>query len=462
MNVCRQPVIGRTVAGVAAAVMVAAALLPAVAQAQSLQTWGGGSGSWFANPGNWSSSAGSGLVWSNTGAPRAFFTAGSGTLTLNGSVALSVNSGTQAGMNFLESGTWTLSSGSVAGRFWVFGASGSSTIQLTLDNNINLRGSTEASLSGSNSSQVEVVLRNLGASTTPLLQASAGAVRFTVGADTNFGSIREFRPTQNAGGGFSATGSNPFFSGTLGISQYTFESNGHTFSVGTLANHTGSAGRILTIAGTGGIASGTFLASAGATHTAWTKAGSGFLSVDRLVTSGTQDFIVSAGSMFLNGSSTDLGNLNLASGATLGGTGSLAFAPGKVLTGSAGSIFTADMTAGGLDIAGTVALSQGGSGVTMRLSGLLPTTGTTTLMSWTTLSTGSFATITYDTGTGLATLTPDLASTALDGGMVSYTAVPNSLVFIAVPEPATVCLLAGGVAILSGRAVRRRYRRRHG
>jgi hypothetical protein len=109
-----------------------------------------------------------------------------------------------------------------------------------------------------------------------------------------------------------------------------------------------------------------------------------------------------------------------------------------------------------------VALSQGGSGVTMRLSGLLPTTGTTTLMSWTTLSTGSFATITYDTGTGLATLTPDLASTALDGGMVSYTAVPNSLVFIAVPEPATVCLLAGGVAILGGRAVRRRYRRRHG
>jgi hypothetical protein len=459
MNARRQSVIGRAVARIAAAVIVGAALLPAAAQAQTLYTWGGGSGNWFSNP-NWSSSGSSGIVWNNGApSPRAFFTAGSGTLTVNGSVALSTSGTATAGMNFLQSGTWTLSSGSIRGDTWAFGASGSSTIKLTLDN-VALVGITQASMNALNSSQVEVVLGNLAGSTTPLLQSPAGAVRFTVGADTNFGSIRQFRPTQANGGGFSATGNTSFSSGTLGIAQYTFDSNGYTFSAATLSNFSGSGTRMLTITGTGGIAAGTFLASNGATHTVWTKAGTGFLSVDTLVTSGTQNFSVAAGSMLLNGSSTNLGNLNLASGATLGGTGSLGFAAGSVLTGSAGSFFTADMTAGGLDVLGTLALSQAGSGVTLRLSGLLPTTGTTTLMSWTTLSTGNFSAITYDTGTGLATLTPDLASPALGGGKVSYTAVPNSIVFIPVPEPATVGLLAGGAALLGGRAVRRRRRRR--
>jgi len=457
MNASRRFTIGVTVARVAAAVILGTLLLPAAAQAQTLYTWNGGSSNWFSNA-NWSGTSGPSITWNNAApSPRAFFTAGSGTLNLNGSVALSTAGTGTAGMNFLQSGTWTLSSGSIRGNTWAFGASGSSTIQLTLDDVV-LVATTQASMIALNSSQVEVVLGNLAGSTTPLLAAPVGAVRFTVGADTNFGSIRQFRPTQANGGGFSATGNTPFFSGTLGIAQYTFESNGYTFSAATLANFSGSLTRTLTINGTGGIASGTFLASNGATHTAWTKAGTGFLSVDSLVTSGTQDFIVSAGSMLFNGTSTNLGNVNVRSGAILGGTGSLGFAAGKVLTGSAGSIFTADMTAGGLDIAGTLALAQGGSGVTLRLSGLLPTTGTTTLMSWTTLSTGSFATITYDTGTGLATLTPGLASPVLDGGMVSYTAVPNAIVFIPVPEPTTVGLLAGGAALLGGREIRRRRR----
>jgi hypothetical protein len=454
MNSPPQSCIGRIVTRVVSAGMVAAALLPAVAHAQ-IQTWGGGSGNWFGNA-NWSSSAGSGLVWTST-TPRAFFTAGSGTLTLNGSVTLDTSSsgtnssGSGSGMNFLQSGTWTLSSGTVLGRAWALGASGSSTIKLTLDN-VALNAATEATFSAFNTSQVEIVLGNLANSTTPLLSTPAGPVSFTVGADTNFGSIKTFRPNQVTGAGFSATGNNPFFSGTLAASAFTFTSNGHTFSAATVANVTNSPVRTLTITGTGGIAAGTFLASsASGTHTVWTKAGTGFLSMDSLVTTGTQDFIVSAGSMLFNGTSTDLGNVNVASGAILGGTGSLSFAAGKVVTGSAGSIFTADMTAGGLDIAGTLALAQTGSGVTLRLSGLLPTSGTTTLMSWTTLSTGSFTRITYND----TEVFPDIATPTLGGGKVSYNTVENAIVFIAVPEPAAVCLLAGGAALLGGLASRR-------
>ena len=448
----RQPVIARPIARAGFAVIVAAVLLPAVAQAQTLYTWGGGNGTWFTDL-NWSTSGSTGIVWNNAApSPRAFFTAGSGTLTVNGNVALSTNTGTtQAGMNFLGNGTWTLTSGSIRGNNWAFGASGSSTIKLTLDN-VALLGPVQASLNAYNSSQVEVVLGNLASSTTPLLTVATGAIKLTVGSDTNLGSIREVRPTQNAGGGLSATGNTPFYSGTVGLAAYTFESNGYTFSAATLANFTGSATRTLTITGTGGIAAGTLLASNGATHTVWTKAGTGFLSVDRLVTTGTQDFIVSAGSMFFNGTSGTLGNLNVASGATLGGTGSLGFAAGKVLTGSAGSFFTADMTAGGLDIAGTLNLATTGSGVTLRLSGLLPTSGTTTLMSWTSLQSGSFTRITYND----TEVFPDIATPTLAGGRVSYTAVPNAIVFIAVPEPATVCLLAGGAALVGSHVVRRR------
>jgi hypothetical protein len=460
MNSPPRSCIGRMVARVVSAGMVAAALLPAVAQAQTLYTWNGGSGNWISNP-NWSGTSGSSITWNNSApSPRAFFTAGSGTLTINDNtnVALSTNTGTTgAGMNFMESGTWTLASGSIRGNNWAFGASGSSTIKLTLDN-VALLGPVQASLNAYNSSQVEVVLGNLASSTTPLLTAPTGAIKFTVGSDTNLGSIREFRPTQNAGGGLSATGNTPFYSGTVGLAGYTFDSNGYTFSAATLANYSGSGTRMLTITGTGGIAAGTLLASNGVTHTVWTKAGTGFLSVDTLVTSGTQDFIVSAGSMLFNGTSTNLGNVNVASGAILGGTGSLSFAAGKVVTGSAGSIFTADMTAGGLDIAGTLSLAQSGSGVTLRLSGLLPTSGTTTLMSWTTLSTGSFTRITYND----TEVFPDIATPTLGGGMVSYNTVENAIVFIAVPEPAAVCLLAGGAALLGGREIRRRRRRRRG
>jgi hypothetical protein len=453
MNTSPRSCIGRMIARVVSAGMVAAALLPAVAQAQTLFTWNGGSGNWFSNT-NWSGTSGPSIVWDNPApSPRAFFTAGSGTLTVNGNVALSESGTAAAGMNFLQSGTWTLSSGSIRGDTWAFGTSGSSTIRLTLDN-VALLGKTQASMNALNSSQVEVVLGNLASSTTPLLNAPLGAVRFTVGADTNFGSIRTFRPTQAAGGGFSATGNTVFSSGTLGIAQYTFDSNGYTFSAATLSNFSGSGTRDLTITGTGGIAAGTLLASNGAVHTVWTKAGSGFLSVDSLVTSGTQNFIVSAGSMLFNGSSTNLGNVNVRSGAIIGGTGSLGFAADRVLTGSAGSIFTADMTAGGLDIQGTLALTGTGSGVTLRLSGLLPTTGTTTLMSWSTLSTGSFTRITYND----IEVFPDIATPTLGGGMVSYTAVPNSIVFIPVPEPATICLLAGGAALLGGHVIRRRHR----
>jgi hypothetical protein len=89
-----------------------------------------------------------------------------------------------------------------------------------------------------------------------------------------------------------------------------------------------------------------------------------------------------------------------------------------------------------------------------QLSGLLPTSGTTTLMSWSTLSTGSFTRITYND----IEVFPDIATPTLGGGMVSYTAVPNSIVFIAVPEPATICLLAGGAALLGGHVIRRRRR----
>jgi hypothetical protein len=446
------------IARVVAAILLTAAL-PGIAHAQFSQTWLGGSGNWFGNA-NWASPAGSPVNWvTGSSNVRAIFSGAAGTINLTGSTpaAFSTASGSAASaMQFESGGNWKLSSGTLAARNWAMGSLTQSTITLELDG-IALTNTGDATFTPFNSSTAEIVLGNLAGSTVPLLQGATtgGTVTFSVGSATNFGSIGIFGPYQ----GFKATG-DAVFSGTLrpGNAQ-VFDSNGYTVSTGVMQPSGNTALRTLTINGTGALATGTFYASSlSGTAVVWTKQGTGRLEIDTLVTSGTQNFNVSAGTLLLQESSTDLGNINLASGATLGGTGSLAFAATKVLTGSAGSFFTADMTAGGLDILGTLALAQSGSGVTLRLSGLLPTSGTTTLMNWTTLSTGSFATITYDTGTSLVTLTPDSPSTALAGGQVSYTAVPNSLVFIAVPEPASVCLLAGGAAILGGRELRRRRR----
>lgn len=442
--------IGRSLKIVAVATLLAASL-SGTASAQALQTWLGGSGNWFGNP-NWMSSSGSGINWVNTSGAGATFAGTPGTINLSGSAPTTFNgtSGSAANaMRFLSAGTWTLQSGTIAGRYWSFGTTSAINVTLELDG-IALTNANDATFTGYGGSTGEVVLKSLAGSTTPLLQGNAGSL-FSVGTTTNFGSINLFNPTV----GFKATG-NVTFSGTLRPNTYTFESNGYTFSSAAVANGGNSTNRTLTITGTGGITTGTFFASAqpATTHSVWTKAGTGFLKVDTLVTSGTQDFNVSAGSMLFNGTSSSLGNLNLTSG-TLGGAGAIGFASGKLLTASAGSFFTANMTNGGLDILGSLSLSQTGAGVELLLSGLLPTSGTTTLMSWTTLTSGSFSKIRYN-GTEV---TPGVASGTLDGGQVAYT--PTSIQFIAaipVPEPATMALLASGGAAILGHRLRRRRR----
>lgn len=442
---------GSRVARISAVAAVLVVALSGTASAQYNQTWLGGSGNWFGNP-NWGSPAGSPANW-QTGQTnvRAAFSGAAGTINLGGSTpaTLSTASGTlNAAMRFLTGGNWKLTTGTLNARYWAMGAVSQATISLELDG-IALTNPTDTTFTPYNASAVEVVLGNLANSTTPSLAATAssGTATFTMGAATNFGSIREFNPTM----GFATT-ANVTFSGTLRPGQYTFNSNGYRFTVGTVANGGNSTARVLTITGTGGITTGTFFASAqpATTHTVWTKAGAGYLQLSTLVASGTQDFSVSAGSMIMDGTSSNLGNLTLASGATLGGTGAIGFAAGKVLTGSAGSFFTADTTSGGLDITGSLSLAQGGSGVELLLSGLLPNTGTTTLMSWTSLTSGSFAKIRYN---GVE-VTPGVPTPTLNNGQVAYTS--TSIQFIAVPEPATVALLVGGAVVLGGREWRRR------
>jgi hypothetical protein len=424
-------------------------------------TWQGGDGAWTSA--NWTTSAGTNQNWATVN--TAVFNSGTQTLTLNGNIELDNGGGNfrffpttdvSVTMNSGSLSTSVLSTGGVT--FYNNSSGFNRSVTLTF-NDVALRGARFQAF-GSATTPIIVVLNSMrntaqGATITSFEAGSFNTLRISASGNLpdsvknltigNNGTLDTFVPITLAGGTFGTD-----------TSQINTNGNNLSFAQWNLAQ---SANRGITLAGSGTLSASMMLMR----HTSGTafKSGTGTVVVDNveLVSGGNGAFSWRGGTNIVNGTTGILGNWSLFSGATLGGSGTLSFAPTSVLTGSAGSFFTADMTAGGLDIQGTLALAQSGSGVTMRLGGPLPTSGTTTLMSWTTLSTGSFKTITYFTGTSLVTLEPDVASSALDGGMVSYTAVPNSLVFIAVPEPATVCLLAGGAAILGGREIRRRRRR---
>jgi hypothetical protein len=435
------------------------AMLVAASCADSAQaanyTWQGGDGAWTSS--NWTTSAGVNQNWASQN--TAVFTSGTQTLSLNGNIVLDATS-----LRFVptETSSLTINSGTLsqyANAILNFYNNTGSTFPATLTfNDVALRGSSFDIFSSSATKNLTVVfnaMRNAAEGST-ISRISAGS--FTNLRISSTGNLPD--SVKSLGLGVSGTLDTfvpiTIAGGTLSSDSSTINTNGHNVSVARWQT-TNNLNRTFTLNGSGTLAATTLHMQ----HTSGTnsKAGAGTVVIDDVtLATGSVGFSWQGGTNLINGTTGILGNWSLFSGATLGGSGTLTFAPASVLSGSVGSIFAADMTAGGLDIQGTLALAQTGSGVTMRLSGPLPTTGTTTLMSWTTLSTGSFKTITYFTGTSLETLTPDLESPALNGGMVSYTAVPNSLVFIAVPEPATVCLLAGGAAILGGREIRRRRR----
>jgi len=453
-------------AGLSAALAVACVASTAQAQAITTFIWQGGSGNWFDNA-NWNDPA---VTWTSGSTRKAILQGTPGTINLGGQQPTTFAAGSAAvntadgGIQINSSGSWTLKSGTIRNDNYVFGQ-GLTGISgtLTLDD-IVLSGTRSISfLRGptANGNTGTIVFENLAGSEASRLNFYAG-LTMRVNAKTNMGGIGSLNLA-----GATLTADAPFtFNGLVDINDPILNVNSHTVHLGTMQYGSGSVQRTLFVNGSGTLSVGTFNTAASGTTT-WRKFGTTSTLAVGTLNATTNDglinnnFTVSEGRMLFNGTSTNLGTVAVSSGATVGGVGSIGFSGTSVLSVAAGGFMTADMTAGGLDIAGTLALTQTGAGVVLRLGGLLPTTGTTTLLSWTSLlDSGTFRTITYDTGTGLATLTPDLADPVLDGGMVSYTAVPNSIVFIAVPEPATICLLAGGAALLGGREIRHRRRRR--
>jgi hypothetical protein len=448
-------------AGLSAALAVVC--VASTAQAQTF-IWQGGDGNWFDNA-NWNDPA---EPWTSGTNRQAILQGTAGTIDLGGqeptTFLVGSNNATtpNGGIQINSSGTWALTSGTINNRNWVFGQ-GLTGVNATLRlDDIVLTNTASFSFLRAAGNTGTVVLENLANSQVPELVFWGGMTLHT-NASTNLGSI----------GGLDFKDGTTFIAdapltlpGLVKSANVTYDVNDRV-RFGSMAYQGGSITRTITVAGSGTLSIGTWnvVGTAASGSATWTKSGTGTLEVDTLnntSSGGTINrFNVNQGRMLFNGTSTNLGTVSVSSGATVGGIGSIGFSGTNSLSVAAGGFMTADMTAGGLDILGTLALAQTGTGVTLRLDGLLPTTGTTTLLSWTSLlDSGTFRTITYDTGTGLATLTPDLADPVLNGGRVSYTAVPNSIVFIAVPEPATICLLAGGAALLGGREIRRRRRRR--
>jgi hypothetical protein len=438
-----------------AAVFCAALALAGVCQGANY-TWQGGNGTW--QSANWATGSGPNQNWVNVN--TAVFTSGTQTLSLGGSGVTLDNGG--GNVRFLPATTArvsvTINSGTLAtsdptGIVSFYNNSGGTNalVSLTL-NDVALRGGSLQVFAQSG--------REVDVTFDAMRNASQGSTIHTI----SMGSFASLR--------ISATGNLPdsvrfvgvsvsstlstfvpitLATGTLSTDSSFIQTNGNPISVARWQTSS-NGNRTLTLLGSGTLSAGTMRMQHG-TGFIGTKTGTGTVVVgDISLATGTVGFDWAGGTNLINGTTGILGNWRLGAGATLGGSGTLTFAPASVLTGSAGSFFTADMTAGGLDIVGgTLSLVTSGSGVGLRLTGLLPSS-TTTLMSWTTLS-GSFRRITFD---GVE-LTPDTPSPALNGGKISYTEVPNALVFIPVPEPGTVVLLAGGAATL---ALCRRPRRR--
>lgn len=162
---------------------------------------------------------------------------------------------------------------------------------------------------------------------------------------------------------------------------------------------------------------------------------------------------IDKGTLRVNGSHTGGGAYTVGAAATLGGDGSTASAVtvnGKLAPGNSigslgvsatsfasGSSFDVELGAGASDLLAVTGNLTLGSGVTLNLSGLADDVTSYTIATYTgsLLGSGVFSTI-----NGLP-----------DGYTIDYGTGTNSAITLAVPEPASMTLLAGGLMMLTRR-----------
>jgi len=416
-------------------------------------TWQGGDGAWTSA--NWTNSAGVDQSWASNNA--AHFTSGTQTLTLGGNIVVE-----QGAIRFIPTETsavtvtgGTISRSSNSPLYFYNNTGGEFLATLTL-NDVALRGSELQVFSSATTTRnltvvFEAMRNGAEGSTIPsILLSSYSSLRIPSTGNLP-DSVKSL--SMSVSSVFDVFTPITMSGGTISMTNSTINTNGNAISVADVRQSTTNL-RGFTLTGSGTLSATTMTLRSGTSY----KAGAGTAVIDNVVTDGvsTPALRWEGGTNIVNGTTASMGNWSVFSGATLGGTGTLSFAPTSVLTGSAGSFFAADMTAGGLAIDGSLALIQTGLGVRLNLGGLLPTTGTTTLMSWTSLTSGTFKSIFYND----VEVFPDTPSEALGGGQVTYT--PTSIQFVPVPEPATLALAAGaGAAWIGRRHVRRRWRRRN-
>jgi autotransporter-associated beta strand protein len=428
----------------------------------------------------------------------------SGTTTINGTLTVNslTNFGAASGLGdkasnlssnlVIDGGTLRVQvSAGTSDRLFTVGAGGATLEAMLTGGNsgqINFTGATAITYTGvgnrtltiggtsddAGGSSIARVIGDVGGGNGTVALAKTGVQDWTVsGTNTYTGGTTVSGAGTLTMGSSSALGST---SGQLTVNAGTLNMVANNLTVGNLTGTGGtisgtSGARTLTI-GQGDFGGGDYqgaIANGAGGTTALTKTGTGTITL-----SGTNSYTgataVNAGTLRVNGTHTGGGTYTLASGATLGGSGTTAsaldvsgiIAPGN----SIGTLNTGAVTWNGAASAGSgtdwvFELGASNTADLLNITGnFSKVTGVGSVFRFdfaASTATGTFDLATWSGSTGFAA--PDFSYTNLGGANTgSFQISGSTLQFVAVPEPASLAILAGGGLMALG-VLRRKLRR---
>lgn len=389
-----------------------------------------------------------------------------------GTLRVQVSAGTSDRLFTVGAGGATLEAMLTGGNSGQINFTGATAITYTGVGNRTLTiGGTSDDAGGSS---IARVIGDVGGGNGTVALAKTGVQDWTVsGTNTYTGGTTVSGAGTLTMGSSSALGST---SGQLTVNAGTLNMVANNLTVGNLTGTGGtisgtSGARTLTI-GQGDFGGGDYqgaIANGAGGTTALTKTGTGTITL-----SGTNSYTgataVNAGTLRVNGTHTGGGTYTLASGATLGGSGTTAsaldvsgiIAPGN----SIGTLNTGAVTWNGAASAGSgtdwvFELGASNTADLLNITGnFSKVTGVGSVFRFdfaASTATGTFDLATWSGSTGFAA--PDFSYTNLGGANTgSFQISGSTLQFVAVPEPASLAILAGGGLMALG-VLRRKLRR---